>query len=134
MPNWNFCLSRPVVTKSLPCWLSLLKQRQQIGQRQTEKKSKSFSYIMRKVWYHQIWIHNNFVFIVLILDSTCILIWCIYSTLCMFRKSGCSRYIGSRAYSYRYHCVTECMLYLGKYISLPWILLHTAVSESIDLP
>ena len=74
---------------------------------------------MRKVWYHQIWIHNNFVFIVLILDSTCILIWCIYSTLCMFRKSGCSRYIGSRAYSYRYHCVTECMLYLGKYISLP---------------
>ena len=26
------------------------------------------------------------------------------------------------------------MLYLGKYISLPWILFRTAVSESIDLP
>ena len=31
----------------------------------------SYSYIMRKVWYHQIWIQNNLGFMVLILTYIC---------------------------------------------------------------
>jgi hypothetical protein len=58
-------LLRPDVTKSLPCWLSQFRkaeQRQPTGQRLSnvrmqQKKiesGQSYSYIMRKVWYHQI--------------------------------------------------------------------------------
>ena len=59
-------LLHPDVVKSLPCWLSQsrkAKLRQPTGQRQGQ----SYSYIMRKVWYHQIWIQNYLGFIVLIL-------------------------------------------------------------------
>ena len=70
----KFFLLRPDFAKSLPCWLSQFsfsKLRQPTGQRQSnvrkqQKKimGQSYSYIMRKVWYHKIWIQNYFGFIV----------------------------------------------------------------------
>ena len=70
----NFFLSRDVA-KSLPCWLSQFRKaklRQPTGQRLSnvgmqQKKiqlGQSYSYIMRKVWYHQIWVQNCLGFIV----------------------------------------------------------------------
>ena len=68
----------PDVALSLPCWMSQLnfsKLRQPTGQRlsnvrRQQKKlqlCQSYSYVTRKVWYHQIWIQTNLGFIVLIL-------------------------------------------------------------------
>jgi hypothetical protein len=55
--------------------LCFSKPRQPIGQRLSNVRvqqkrfqlGQSYSYIMRKVWYHQIWIQNNLSFMVLIL-------------------------------------------------------------------
>ena len=44
------------------------KQKFQLGQ--------CYSYIMRKVWYHQIWIQNDFGFMVLILTYIPSSLWC----------------------------------------------------------
>ena len=68
-------LLRPDIAKSLPCWLSQFRKaklRQPTGKRlsnvRTQQKKfqsgQSYSYIMRKVWYHQIWIQNHLGFIV----------------------------------------------------------------------
>jgi hypothetical protein len=68
----SFFLLRPDVALSLPCWLSQLRKaklRQPTGQRQSNIKKQqkkqlgqSCSYIMRKVWCHQIWIQTIFMF------------------------------------------------------------------------
>ena len=74
----KFFLLRPDVAKSLPCWLSHFRKaklRQPTGQRlskvRTQQKKiqlgQSYSYIMRKVWYHKILIQTYLGFIVLIL-------------------------------------------------------------------
>ena len=67
-------LLHPDVAKSLSCWLSQFsfsKLRQPIGQRLSNVRTQhnkqkfqfgqSYSYIMRKVWYHQIWIQTTLV-------------------------------------------------------------------------
>ena len=52
-----------------PCWAS--QQGRNLatsgGNKKKFRLGQSYSYIMRKVWYHQIWIQNNLGFIVLIL-------------------------------------------------------------------
>ena len=69
------------LTLSLTCWLSQFsfsKLRQPTGQilcnvRVQQKKiqlGQSYSYIMRKVWHHQVWIQHYVGFIVLILNCT----------------------------------------------------------------
>ena len=73
----KFFLLRPGVANSLPCWLSQFsfsKLRQPTGQGQSNVRmqqknqlGQSYSYIMRKVWYHQIWIQTYLDFIVFIL-------------------------------------------------------------------
>ena len=60
----EFFLSFPDVAKLLPCWqsqFSFSKLRQPTGQRlsnvRTQQKnqlSQSYTYVMRKVWHHQI--------------------------------------------------------------------------------
>ena len=54
LANWNFCLVRPDVAKLLSCRLFQFR----LGQ--------SYSYAVKKVWYHQNWIRNNLGFMVLI--------------------------------------------------------------------
>ena len=77
----KFFLLRPDVALSLPCWLSQFsfsKLRQSTGQRQSNVRTQqkkfqsgqSYSYIMRKDWYHQIWIQTCLGFIALILCYT----------------------------------------------------------------
>ena len=61
----DFFLLRPDIAKSLPCWLSQFsfsKLRHPIGQRLSNVRTQqtkislgqSYSYVMRKVWCHQI--------------------------------------------------------------------------------
>ena len=58
-------LLRPDVALSLPCWMSQLNWDSQKSQRRKKiQLCQSYSCIMRKVWYHQIWIQTYFVFIV----------------------------------------------------------------------
>ena len=66
----KFFLLRPDITKSLPCWLSQFRKAK-CNVRMQQKKiqlGQSYSYIMRKVWYHQIWIQTYLGFIELILQ------------------------------------------------------------------
>ena len=71
----KFCLLRPDVAKSLPCGclsLAFLNWDSQQGRdlatsgcnKNKFQLDQSYSYIMRKVWYHQIWIQNNLGFMV----------------------------------------------------------------------
>ena len=68
-------LLRPDFAKSLPCWLGQFcwdsQQGRDFAKSGHNKKlfwwGQSYFYIMRKVWYHQIWIQSYFGFIVLIL-------------------------------------------------------------------
>ena len=71
----NFFLLLPDFANFLPCWLVSAKLTQLTGQkiskvRKQQKKfqfCQSYSYVNRKVWYHQIWIPNNLGYMVLIL-------------------------------------------------------------------
>ena len=58
--------------KLLFCWAS--QQGRELATSGTNKKNQicqSYSYVNRKVWYHQIWITNNLGSLVLILDWSC---------------------------------------------------------------
>ena len=81
----NFFLSVPDVAKSLPCWQPT---RQRLSNVRAQQKTKiqlgqSYCYIMRKVWYHQIWIQNYLGFIVSDLMSglVCLQIACLWNWL-----------------------------------------------------
>ena len=68
-----FFLLLPDFANSLLCWLSQQNWANQQGRKLVRKVRKqlkkfqfyqSYSYVHRKVWYHQIWIPNNLDFIV----------------------------------------------------------------------
>ena len=68
----EFFLLLPDFANSLPCWLShqnwASKQGRKSAKSGSNKKKfqfcQSYSFVNRKVWYHQIWIPNNLDFIV----------------------------------------------------------------------
>ena len=69
--DWLFFLLYSDVVVSLPSWLSQLNWDSQQGRDRTTSGrnnffwlGQSYSYIMRKVWYHQIWIQKYLGFIV----------------------------------------------------------------------
>ena len=65
----------PDFVNILPCWLAQFwwdsQQGRELAKSGSNKKKiqfcQSYSYVNRKVWYHQIWIPNNLGFMVLIL-------------------------------------------------------------------
>ena len=65
----DFFFLHPDIALSLACWLSQqnLDSQQDRDRATSGCNKKSYSYIMRKVWYHQSWIQNYWGFIVLIL-------------------------------------------------------------------
>ena len=126
---------RPDVAKSLPCWLSQFswtKLIQPTGQRHSNVRTQHFFHIMRKVWYHQIWIQSYLGFIVLILNCTYLykilqmrhqekwrskylelLCW-IYATFldiftaCFFFKSCCQFHVVPKSCAFLPLRISEC--------------------------